>query len=137
MSIAIILSRVLGMFREQYSLVLFGAGWELDAYISASRIPNALRNLLGEGAFSAVFISIFSSLYFKDKEKGIEFARKAISFLLVISIIITIIGIITAPLYLKLIHKSSINFDAVVQLTYFIMPFLTFISLYLLYAPFI
>lgn len=129
MSIAIILSRVLGMFREQYSLVLFGAGWDLDAYISASRIPNALRNLLGEGAFSAVFISIFSTLFFKNKEQGFEFARKAISYLLVFSLIITAIGIATAPYYLHLIHKSAVNFSTVVELTYYIMPFLTFISL--------
>lgn len=129
MSVAIILSRVLGMVREQYSLALFGADWELDAYISATKIPNALRNLLGEGAFSAVFISIFSTLYSKNKEKGIEFARKAISFLLVISIIVTVIGMIGAPIYLKLIHKANVNFDTVVYLTYYIMPFLTFISL--------
>lgn len=128
-SIAIILSRILGMVREQYSLYLFGAGWDLDAYVSASKIPNVFRNLLGEGAFSAVFISMFAGYYHKNKEKALEFANKVISYLFIFSVVLTFLGIIFAPYYLRLIHHSQVNFNQVVQLTAYIMPFLTFISL--------
>jgi len=128
-SFAVILSRVLGMVREQYSLYLFGAGWELDAFISASKIPNAFRNLLGEGAFSAVFVSLFASIASKNRENGIRFANQVSSFLFIISLILTGIGIFFAPEYLSLIHKNPSTLHTVVILTYYMMPFLVFISL--------
>lgn len=127
--VAVMLSKVFGLVREQYALYLFGANWELDAYVSASKIPNVFRNLLGEGAFSAVFISIFSGMYAKNKEKALAFANKVISYLLSLCLVVTVLGILGAPFYLKLIHKATLNFDLVIELTYYIMPFLTFISL--------
>lgn len=129
MSIAIVFSKISGMVKEQYTLYLFGAGWELDAFISASKIPSALRNLLGEGAFSAVFVAMFSGIYAKNKKDGIVFANQALSLLMVISLGITLLGMLTAPFYLPLIHKSASNLNLAIALTYWIMPFLPFISL--------
>ena len=59
-SIAVLASRVLGVVREQIFAVFFGAGRELDAFITAFRIPNLLRDLFAEGALSAAFVSTFT-----------------------------------------------------------------------------
>src|SRR5437899_2997159 len=59
-SIAVLASRVLGVVREQIFAVFFGAGRELDAFITAFRIPNLFRDLFAEGALSAAFVSTFT-----------------------------------------------------------------------------
>src|SRR5262245_9926555 len=59
------LSRVLGLVREQVIATLFGAGLAADAFNVAFRIPNLLRDLFAEGALSAAFVPTFT-----------EYARK-------------------------------------------------------------
>src|SRR5439155_25068 len=59
-SAAVLVSRVLGLVREQAFAVFFGAGRELDAFITAFRIPNLLRDLFAEGALSAAFVTTFT-----------------------------------------------------------------------------
>src|SRR5439155_1528757 len=59
-SAAVLASRVLGLVREQVFAVFFGAGRELDAFITAFRIPNLLRDLFAEGALSAAFVTTFT-----------------------------------------------------------------------------
>ena len=59
-SVAVLASRVLGLVREQVFAVSFGAGRVLDAYVTAFRIPNLLRDLFAEGALSAAFVSTFT-----------------------------------------------------------------------------
>jgi putative peptidoglycan lipid II flippase len=46
--------------REQVFATLFGAGRELDAFVTAFRIPNLLRDLFAEGALSAAFVATFT-----------------------------------------------------------------------------
>src|SRR3954465_14051887 len=50
-----LLSRVLGLVREQVFAGLLGAGFYADAFNTAFRIPNLLRDLFAEGALSAAF----------------------------------------------------------------------------------
>src|SRR5262245_37098756 len=59
-SAAVLASRVLGLVREQAFAILFGAGRELDAFITAFRVPNLLRDLFAEGALSAAFVTTFT-----------------------------------------------------------------------------
>src|ERR1700730_6836013 len=51
-SLAVLGSRVLGLVREQVLAALFGANREFDAFLTAFRIPNLLRDLFAEGALS-------------------------------------------------------------------------------------
>ena len=53
---ATMLSRVLGLVREQMFAALLGAGHYADAFVVAFRIPNLLRDLFAEGALSAAFV---------------------------------------------------------------------------------
>jgi len=66
MGIATLASRLLGVVREQIFAALFGASVYSDAFITAFRIPNLLRDLFAEGALSAAFVPTFSSTLTKD-----------------------------------------------------------------------
>ena len=48
---ATLISRILGLIREQVMAALFGAGAATDAFAVAYRIPNMLRDLFAESAF--------------------------------------------------------------------------------------
>ena len=61
---ATLLSRVLGLMREQAYMFFLGTTWVNDAFQYAFTVPNLFRRLLGEGALTAAFIPIF-----KEKEK--------------------------------------------------------------------
>ena len=54
-------SRILGLVREILLNTFLGAGKELDALIAAFRIPNLLRRLFAEGAFSQAFVPLLAA----------------------------------------------------------------------------
>ncbi len=91
--IAVFSSRILGLIREQVMAVLFGAGYYMDAFVVAFRVPNLLRDLLGEGALSAAFVTVFTDY---DQKKGPEqtwrLANNVLSALTVLLSLITLSG---------------------------------------------
>jgi putative peptidoglycan lipid II flippase len=58
--LAVMCSRLLGLAREQIFAALFGGGAAMDAFTTAFRIPNLLRDLFAEGALSTAFVTTFS-----------------------------------------------------------------------------
>src|SRR5262245_66590318 len=65
-----LLSRILGFVRDFFIARVFGAGLVTDAFFVAFRIPNLLRRLFGEGAFSQAFVPILSE--YRDKQSPEE-----------------------------------------------------------------
>lgn len=65
MGIATLMSRVLGLVREQVFAFLFGAGAQTDAFQIAFRIPNLLRDLFAEGALSSALVPTYT----EEREK--------------------------------------------------------------------
>ena len=55
-----LLSRIAGLARETLTARIFGAGATTDAFFIAFRIPNLLRRLFAEGAFSQAFIPLLA-----------------------------------------------------------------------------
>src|SRR5439155_24518539 len=90
-------TRVLGYVRERVFAHYFGNGAAADAFRAALRIPNALRNLLGEGTLSASFIPVYASLDQKDKPAARALAGAILGLLLLASGIMAVIGIAFAP----------------------------------------
>ena len=58
--LAVMCSRVLGLARDQIFAGIFGAGTGTDAFLTAFRAPNLLRDLFAEGALSTAFVTTFS-----------------------------------------------------------------------------
>jgi putative peptidoglycan lipid II flippase len=134
-SIAVMCSRVLGLIREQAFAVLFGAGFAFDAFVVAFRIPNLLRDLFGEGALSAAFVTVFSDY---DETRGAEatwkLAGNVLVFITILLSIITLIGILFADkIVLALVDADFEKIPDKIALTHLLtmimFPFLIFISL--------
>ena len=133
-SAAVALSRVLGVVREQAFAVFFGAGRELDAFITAFRIPNLLRDLFAEGALSAAFVSTFTQQHEREgAESAWRLASQVVNALVVVVGTIVLLGVVFAPQLASLIAPG---FDAIpgkleltVQLARVMWPFLLMVSL--------
>lgn len=134
LSLATLLSRILGLVREQVFAALLGAGFFGDAFTMAFRLPNLLRDLFAEGALSAAFQPAFQAA---RKQDGVDAARRLASLvltaLLLLVGVITLAGLIFAP---GLVDIWAQGYAAVpgkaeltVLLTRIMMPFLLLVSL--------
>ena len=56
-----LISRVLGLVRDQSISAVFGVSWMTDAFWVAFRIPNFMRRLFAEGSFSTAFVPVSAS----------------------------------------------------------------------------
>jgi putative peptidoglycan lipid II flippase len=93
----ILLSRLAGLAREQTVAFFFGVGPHADALTAALRVPNALQNLLGEGALSAAFIPIYSRLLAEQRrEEAGRFAGAIFGLLLAAAAALALAGIVLA-----------------------------------------
>ncbi|MBU3664509.1 MAG: murein biosynthesis integral membrane protein MurJ [Chthoniobacterales bacterium] len=131
-ALAVMLSRVLGLARELILAALFGAGRGMDAYITAFRAPNLLRDLFAEGALSVAFVTVFSKI---GVERGVDaawvLARKMATLTLVFMSIVTLLGIIFAGPLMDLLAPG---FDPAksafaIELTRIMFPFILLVSL--------
>ncbi len=95
---AILLSRVLGLVRERVFAHFFGTGLEADAFGAAQRIPNVIRNLLGEGTLSASFIPVYAGMIQRGEvEEARRLAGVIASLLVLLAAIAALLGIVLAP----------------------------------------
>jgi putative peptidoglycan lipid II flippase len=103
----ILVTRVLGYVRERVFAHYFGNGAAADAFRAALRIPNALRNLLGEGTLSASFIPVYAALNERsDKEPARALAGAILGLLLLASGLLAVIGIAFAPAVTALVAQG-------------------------------
>lgn len=104
----ILLTRVLGYVRERVFAYYFGNdSIPADAFRAALRIPNALRNLLGEGTLSASFIPVYAALNERpDKGPARAVAGAVLGLLLLAAGVLAILGIALAPAITTLIAKG-------------------------------
>ncbi|MCJ7645775.1 murein biosynthesis integral membrane protein MurJ [bacterium] len=127
-------SRILGYLRDMLIANFFGAGFVADAFFVAYRIPNLLRQLLGEGALSASFIPVFTEyLTTKPKEEAQRLVRISGLLLLILLSILTILGIIFSPIIVRLIAPGFIRnpekLSLTITLTRILFPFMIAIGL--------
>lgn len=103
-SIAGIMSRLLGLFRDRILASQFGAGDTLDVYYAAFRVPDLIYNLLIVGALSAAFIPVFTGLVGQNrKDKAWKLASSLLTIQIAGVISVSILMIIFAPQIMKLI----------------------------------
>ena len=96
--IAILCSRVLGLLREVIFASLFGASRNMDAFLTAFRAPNMLRDLFAEGALSTAFVTTFSRRIATDGDASAwRLASKVATLTVIFMSALTVLGIIGAP----------------------------------------
>lgn len=100
----ILLSRLAGLVRQKVFAAVFGSGLEAAAFSAATRIPNVLQNLLGEGVLSASFIPIYAGLRAKgDSEEARKMAGAIFGLLSLLVGVIVGVGLVGAPWLVRLI----------------------------------
>lgn len=97
------LSRIAGLVRDMVFLAMFGAGPLLDAFLVAFKIPNFLRRLFAEGAFSQAFVPVLSEVRAQRGDAAVKLLvdRVAGSLSLVLSGV-TVLAMVGAPLLILL-----------------------------------
>lgn len=133
-STSTVISRLLGLVREQVFSHFFGAGAAVDAFYAAFRIPNLLREFFAEGALSAAYVPVFSQrLKDEGKQKAFLLTSTILSVLLVILGIITVLGIIFAPYLVRVIAAgfgdTPGQLELTAALTQIMFPFLIFVAM--------
>src|SRR5438046_1962641 len=117
-SLAVLGSRVLGLVREQVLAALSGANREFDAFNTAFRIPNLLRDLFAEGALSAAFVTTFSQKLSAEGDKSAwRLANLVLNALIVVLGVITLVGILVAPRLVNLIAPGFQSIEGKTDLT--------------------
>ncbi len=133
MAVATFFSRILGLVREQVMAAYFGASGVTDAFLVAYRIPNLLRDLFAEGAFSSAFVPTFVEANQESPEKGRELMWSLFWLLACVTGVISIGIMIFAPELIRVFAPAFTNdpekFQICVNLTRIMAPFLTFVSI--------
>jgi putative peptidoglycan lipid II flippase len=94
----ILVSRLMGFVRSAFQAQYLGTSAENDVYNMALRIPNALRNLFGEGTLSAAFIPVYSRMLGAGDARGARALANALLGVLLIAVsVLTLVGIAAAP----------------------------------------
>ena len=124
-----VLSRLAGLARDAALAHVLGAGPVMDAYAMAFRMPNLLRQLLGEGALTAAFVPVFTDYL----EKGGPKAASRLMSLLVVALVtalaaITLIvdGVLLA---LRYFTETGTKWHLIFGLAAVLFPFAIFVCL--------
>ena len=127
-------SRVLGLVRDVVIARAFGAGLPTDAFFVAFRLPNLLRRLFAEGAFSSAFVPVLAE-YRNARGEGETRAliNHVATLLALILMIVSVIGVIAAPLIIYVsapgFSADAEKFELTVALLRITFPYILFISL--------
>jgi putative peptidoglycan lipid II flippase len=136
-SLLTLTSRITGLVREQMVAGLFGATAMTDAFLVAFRIPNLLRRLFAEGAFSQAFVPLLAATRATEGEDATHRLIDAVATVLLWALVATsVVGIVAAPVFVWLLGSGLAPpaYDASVVMTRFMFPYIGCMSLVALSA---
>jgi putative peptidoglycan lipid II flippase len=129
-----LLSRVTGLIRETLQAALFGAGMQMDAFQAAFRLPNILRRMFAEGAFSQAFVPILAEY---QRQRGDDATRdlvgRAGGLLALVLLGVTALGVLAAPALVYVLASGFAETPGKIELTTdlirIVFPYILFVSL--------
>jgi len=129
-----LLSRILGLVRDIVFARFFGASLVMDAFLVANRIPNMLRRFFAEGAFSQGFVPVMARYREKHShEDAREFVDSVAGTFGLILFVVTLVGVIAAPLLVAVVAPGFIGddgrFELATMMLRFTFPYLFFVAL--------
>lgn len=129
-----LLSRILGLIRDAVIARQFGVSTGTDAFLVAFRLPNLLRRIFAEGAFSQAFVPILSEYRnTRSAQDTKTFISHVATLLALVLLLVSIIGILAAPLIVYIsapgFAASPDKFQVTVELLRITFPYILFISL--------
>jgi len=129
-----LLSRILGFVRDVVFARMFGAGIGMDAFLVAFKIPNFLRRMFAEGAFSQGFVPVLSEVKMQRGDAEVKALVDHVAGTLGLVLFgLTAIAVIAAPLLIMLFAPGFVGddgrFDLATGMLRITFPYLLFISL--------
>ncbi len=129
-----LLSRILGFVRDMMIARLFGAVAGVDAFFVAFKIPNFMRRLFAEGAFSQAFVPVLSSYQQQyEHEQVRHFISRIAGTLGVILLLLTVVVVIATPIFIRIFapgfEVGSSRYDLASYMLKITFPYLMLISL--------
>ncbi len=104
MTVATLMAKVLGMGRDMLIAAYFSTSYVGDAYMTATKLPTMLFDLVIGGVITASFIPVFTTVDGRDgKKKAFDFANKFIGLVLSVTFLISIIGIMFSDVLIGLL----------------------------------
>jgi putative peptidoglycan lipid II flippase len=137
---ATLLSRITGLLRDSFMAQVVSTAAISDAFLVAFKIPNFLRRLFAEGAFSQSFVPVISEFKTQRGEKDVRELVAGVSGTLGgVLFVVSAIGVVAAPLIIWLFAtkwglQGGDQFDLAVQMLRWTFPYLFFISLVSLFS---
>jgi putative peptidoglycan lipid II flippase len=128
------ISRILGFVRDTLIARIFGAGIMTDAFFVAFKIPNLLRRISAEGAFSQAFVPILAEYKTQRTHNETHALINHVATLLgLFLVLVTIIGMLAAPWVVQIsapgFAADQAKFDLTIDLLRITFPYIFFISL--------
>ena len=129
-----LVSRISGLIRDMVFSRAFGAGLLMDAFLVAFKIPNFLRRLFAEGAFSQAFVPVVSEYKVRREHDEVrELIDGVAGTLGAALVVLTAVGVIAAPLLILVFapgfRSEPDKFELTVTMLRWTFPYLFFISL--------
>ena len=129
-----LLSRILGFSRDVVLAHVFGAMASMDAFIIAFKIPNFMRRITAEGAFSQAFVPVLAEYKANNTEAELHVFISRIGSCLALSLLVLILFTeCFAPQLIRLFAPGfridAVRFSLAVQIVHYTLPYLLFISL--------
>lgn len=128
-----LLSRISGLVRELLMAATFGASALTDAFNVAFRIPNLLRRLFAEGAFSQAFVPVLATTREREGDAASRHLVDSMATLLTWALVLTcVVGVAAAPALVWAMAsglRDNGSFDAAVQMTRWMFPYIACMSL--------
>src|SRR3989338_8716913 len=129
------LSRLLGFIRDLVIAAAFVTGIGAEAFVVSFRIPNLLRDLVGEGAANAAFVPVLTVCHEKKREEFWTLVSTLFFLMTGVLIVLSLLGSLFAPQVVRLIAPGFLNsqdpdkFPLTVHLTRVLFPYVLLISL--------
>ena len=104
------LSRVLGFGRDVCIAQLFGAAAGIDAFFVAFKIPNFMRRLFAEGAFSQAFVPILADYQQNESEAEMKrFLARIVGNLFLVLLGVTFLAVLASPYVIMVFAPESLT----------------------------
>lgn len=103
------LSRLLGFGRDVVFAFVFGSGLVFDAFVLAFQIPNVMRRLFAEGAFSQALVPVYVEYQHKPSKEREAFLSSLLTVLLGVLCLVVLLGVLFSPWVIKLCAPGVAN----------------------------
>ena len=129
-----LVSRITGYLRDKVIALSLGAGMRSDAFFVAFRIPNMLREIVGEGAMSSAFIPVYAEVSQREgEERAREFVARALGLFTLVLTAVAAAGILCSSWLVDLLargfRQAPGKFDLTVTLNRWVFPYILLVGL--------